>query len=89
MVWAVIGRIVFLTSGLFFVADGMPLALQEWLYYNPILHLTEWLRSGYYANYESRFLDPAYPLGFMLAVLLLGFAAERVFRADLLRGKVT
>jgi capsular polysaccharide transport system permease protein len=89
MVWTVIGRIVFLTSGLFFVADGMPLALQEWLYYNPILHLTEWLRSGYYANYESRFLDPAYPLGFMLAVLLLGFAAERVFRADLLRGKVT
>jgi capsular polysaccharide transport system permease protein len=87
MIWAMIGRIVFITSGLFFIADGMPLALQQWLYYNPILHLSEWLRSGYYADYESRFLDPVYPLAFMLAVLIIGFAVERVFRADLLRGK--
>jgi capsular polysaccharide transport system permease protein len=84
LVWKVVSRVLFLSSGLFFIADGMPIKIQALLYYNPILHLCEWVRSGYYADYESRFLDPTYPVGFMLVVLLLGFCCERVFRRTVL-----
>ena len=82
---SVLMRIMFFTSGKFFLADSLPRTLQEWLWYNPMLHVTEGVRSAFFRGFESRFLDPAYPVLCMLLLLFLGLASERVSRGKLMR----
>lgn len=76
-------RILFFASGKFFVADSLPPALRDWLWYNPLLHITEWVRSSFFSSFESRFYDWTYPVKFALVVLFLGLASERVTRYKL------
>ncbi|MCB1638925.1 MAG: ABC transporter permease, partial [Thiothrix sp.] len=78
-------RVMFFTSGKFFLADTLPPTLQEWLWYNPMLHITEGFRSAFFPGFESRFVDPGYPLFCILLLLFLGLASERVSRNKLMR----
>lgn len=73
-------RILFFTSGKFFVADTLPGTLKDWLWYNPLLHIVEWVRSAFFISYESRFYDPHYPMIFALVLVFLGLAGERLSR---------
>jgi len=79
-----VSRITMLTSGKFFIADSLPQNVQNILYYNPFLHLTEYARSAYYAGFESRFMDMRYPLTFAFVSLFIALVLERVFRNKLL-----
>lgn len=79
----VLSRVLFFTSGIFFVAEGLPKALQEWLWYNPVLHLTEWVRSSFFYGFESGFYDLSYPAICILFLLFMGLSAERVSRHKL------
>lgn len=87
LVWRVVSRTNFMTSGLFFVADGMPGPVKAILWYQPLLHTNEWIRSGYYASFESRFYDWEYPASVALGVLILGLLLERTERANILSTK--
>ncbi|HPE58891.1 MAG TPA: ABC transporter permease [Thiolinea sp.] len=78
-------RVMFFTSGKFFLADTLPPTLREWLWYNPMLHITEGFRSAFFPGFESRFVDPGYPLFCILLLLFLGLASERVSRNKLMR----
>lgn len=77
---SVLMRILFFTSGKFFIAGMLPVTLQEWLWYNPILHVVEWLRSAFFGGFESQFYDLSYPVMFALVMIFLGLASERVSR---------
>lgn len=79
----VLSRMLFFTSGIFFVADSLPQVIQDWLWYNPVLHLTEWVRSAFFHNFESRFYDLSYPGVCILFLLFMGLSAERVSRHKL------
>lgn len=79
----ILSRVLFFTSGLFFVADSLPQVLQDWLWYNPVLHLTEWVRSAFFHGFESRFYELEYPGYCTLFLLFMGLAAERVSRNKL------
>lgn len=79
----VLSRMLFFTSGIFFVADSLPQVLQDWLWYNPVLHLTEWVRSAFFHGFESRFYELEYPGYCTLFLLFMGLAAERVSRHKL------
>lgn len=72
--------VIFLTSGFAFVVDRMPQQTREIVLWNPLLHLVEWVRMGFYPGYECRSMDLNYV--FMIAVcsLVLGLAGERLFR---------
>lgn len=76
----VLTRVLFFTSGLFFLADSLPKELREYLWYNPVLHILEWTRSAFFAGFESNFYDLRYPLILLMVFLYLGLAAERVSR---------
>ncbi len=73
-------RVMFFTSGKFFIAGTLPATLQEWLWYNPLLHVVEWVRSAFFGGFESRFYDLSYPLMVALVMLFLGLASERLSR---------
>ena len=79
----VVSRVLFFTSGIFFVAEGLPPVLQDWLWYNPVLHLTEWCRSALFYGFESGFYDLRYPGVCILFLLFMALSAERVSRHKL------
>lgn len=82
-VWEMImrpaNRILFYTSGLFYLASSFPPQILKYLQYQPLLHTTEWLRSAYYSNFESTFADPGYAMWCSLVILFVGLLAHRVF----------
>ncbi len=73
-------RPLFYFSAIFYVPSRMPPYIVDVLEWNPVLHLIEWLREGYYPNYESTIVNPAYPLGIALVLTLVGLAGERATR---------
>jgi len=84
--WSIISRALFFTSGKFFLVEQMPPSAQEFLYYNPILHLVSWTRSGYYSEYNSTFLVPSFPIGMTLVLLFVALFLERTFRRKIVSG---
>ena len=76
----VLTRPLFFLSGIFYIPSLLPPEAIEILKWNPILHLVEWVRTGYYLNYESTVLDSRYPIGIATLLVLFGLAGERVLR---------
>ncbi len=82
--WRHVEKIVtsplFFLSGIFYVPSLLPPDILAYLSWNPILHAVEWMRDGFYPNYESSVLDRAYLLKSILALMVTGFSGERLFR---------
>jgi capsular polysaccharide transport system permease protein len=76
----ILTRPLFFISGVFYVPSQLPPQAREVLQWNPVLHLVEWFRNGFYPNYNSMVLDVWYPVGVGAAMLLIGLAGERLFR---------
>lgn len=76
----ILTRPLFFVSGIFYVPSQLPPQAREILQWNPVLHLVEWFRHGFYPNYNSMILNVWYPVGIGAAMLLLGLAGERLFR---------
>ena len=85
--WGLITRALFLTSGKFFLIEQMPRMAQEALYYNPILHLVSWSRTGYYEEYNSTFIDLKYPIIMAVVATFVGLVLERTFRIEIITAK--
>lgn len=77
----ILTRPLFFVSGLFYVPSQLPPQAREVLQWNPVLHLVEWFRHGFYPNYNSSMLNVWYPVGIGAAMLLLGLLGERLFRS--------
>ena len=78
-IYGILTRPLMFMSGVFFLAsDELPPAILDVLYYNPLLHCTEWLRSGFYSNWESRFVDFNYLIPFTVITLFLGLIMQRI-----------
>jgi len=63
-------RPLFWVSGVFFTVSELPDALRPYLYWNPLLHAVEIMRSGVFLDYESDFYDIRVPL-LMSALFLI------------------
>ena len=59
--------------------------LRYWLSWNPLFQCTDWLRTAYYAGYESGLLDRTYLLSTGVIALVAGFLLERGIRGKLLQ----
>jgi capsular polysaccharide transport system permease protein len=73
--WEIFTRPLFLASGVFILFEDMPPLLQDILWWNPLLHVTGWVRAGFYPNYHAEYASPAYVfgLGLSLTVVALVF----------------
>ena len=79
-IYGAISRPLYFMSGIFFTADFLSPAAYDILKYNPLLHLIEWFRSGFYTDFESTLYDRSYAVYFTLIVFTLGLIAERLTR---------
>jgi capsular polysaccharide transport system permease protein len=73
-------RILYFTSGVFYLPDAMPPAARNILAWNPVLHAITLFREGYYFGYKSNILDVGYLYKWAIAFALVAFVAEKVAR---------
>ncbi|WP_173931552.1 ABC transporter permease [Chelativorans sp. Marseille-P2723] len=73
-------RPLFIVSAIFYVPSYLPPQVIDWLKWNPVLHTVEWMRNGYYANYDSRVLDKFYVLSVAVCLIFIGLQGERLTR---------
>ncbi len=77
--------LMYFSSGALFMPSTLPENVQYWLWFNPLFHSVEWLRSAYYEGYAYGMLSRGYLIGFATALLFLGMLAERSMRGFLLQ----
>lgn len=64
-------------SGVFFIADLVPLFIRDVLVWNPLTHAIEWFRLGLYGHYLISTLDRDYLIDCTIFSLVLGLFAHR------------
>ena len=77
-------RILYFTSGVFFLPDAFPPAVRDVLAWNPVLQGITLFRMGYYGNYNSHMLDLKYLVLWSAISVLAAFLVERLARKALL-----
>lgn len=83
---AVLGRPLFLSSGLFFIADSIPGPVREYLLYNPLIHILELLRSAFFYEFESQYGDWGYATTWSLCTLAFGLLVHQAMRRKAIIG---
>ena len=71
-IWKILSRPLFIASGVIFIYEDMPNSVQNILWWNPVLHATGLVRSGFYPNYHASYVSLIYCFG--LAMTLIAFA---------------
>lgn len=70
--WPSFLRVQYFTCGVFYHPLEMPEDIRNLVLLNPLLHITEWMRQGYFHGYESPFLDLTYLFQWTIGALLAG-----------------
>lgn len=82
--WQIITRPLFLISGTFFLYDYMPTAIQNILWYNPLLHCIGLMRRGIYPTYEASYASQGYVIGVSVVLLVFGLLLLKRYHRVLL-----
>lgn len=72
--------VIWITSGVMFIPSSFPEYIRDILYYQPVVHLVEWMREAYYPGYNSLILDKTFVVGYALLFIACGLAIERFAR---------
>jgi capsular polysaccharide transport system permease protein len=73
-------RPLFWISGIFFIPEQLPEVARNVVLVNPVLHVVELVRDGYFATYNSQHLSIPYVMAWILGTLLVGLLLERGVR---------
>ncbi|MEM9128150.1 MAG: ABC transporter permease [Pseudomonadota bacterium] len=71
-VWSIATRPLFLASGIIFLYEDLPQTAQSILYYNPLMHITGLMRTGFYPMYNPQYIDIPFVILASLVPLFLG-----------------
>jgi len=76
-IWAILNRPLFIVSTVFFVFEAVPHPYRDLLWFNPIVHLTGYMRAGLFPGYDAAFVSPLYVGGIAGITLVLGLLLLR------------
>ncbi|MEM7238462.1 MAG: ABC transporter permease [Pseudomonadota bacterium] len=82
--WSILMRPMFILSGIIFLFEMIPAPYADFLWYNPLIHVTGLMRRGFYSTYEAAYVSPLYVIGLSLVCLTLGLVLLRRHHRDLL-----
>lgn len=84
IIWKIMSRPMFLASGVLFIYDDMPPLVQDILWWNPILHGTGLVRSGFYPNYYASYVSLEYCFGVALILITTGLLFLQAYHKKIL-----
>lgn len=85
LIWSIATRPLFLASGIFYIYEDMPQAVQEVLWYNPLIHLSGIMRTGIYPNYVPEYISIPFVLTVGLVTAALGLVLLGRYHRDILQ----
>lgn len=85
--WRIFTRPLMLISGVFFIMEDMPRAAQEYMWWNPIIHVTGLMRQGFYPNYHASYISELYVGGLGMVLLAFGLLFVRSNKTYLIEKK--
>ncbi len=77
-IYSALSRPLYFISGVFFTADFLSPEAYAMVQYNPLIHLVEWFRSGFFTSFNSNLYDQSYAVWVCLGVFIVGLVAERL-----------
>lgn len=77
---ALLGRPLFIGSGLFYPAEAMPEEVRHILLYNPLLHCIELLRNHFFYEMDSPYGSWVYAASWAVGTLLTGLLLHQTLR---------
>lgn len=84
-IWQIISRPLFVISGVFFIFEDIPQVFRDYLWYNPLIHITAELRRGLYATYEPTWVSPLFVFSVVMIPAVLGVLFLFEHHKDLLQ----
>ena len=70
--WVVLTRPLFIVSGVFFLFEDLPEWVQDFLWFNPVFHVTGEMRRGFYPTYAGDYISSSFAYGTAIGLLALG-----------------
>lgn len=83
-IWGIVTRPLMLVSGIFYIYEDLPESAQNILWYNPLIHLTGMMRTGFYSYYQPDYVSPTYVMLVALVPFFFGVLLLRRFSKDIL-----
>ena len=83
-IWGILNRPMFLISCIFFLFETVPQPYQDFLWYNPLIHVVGEMRAGFYSNYDAPYVSQLYVYGLSLSLAVIGLVLLRRFHRELL-----
>ncbi len=71
---------LYVMSGSYLPQNAMPPDVREYMAYNPLTQLVEWLRSAYYASYDPELINKSFIYWVGGISFMLGLVGERFLR---------
>ena len=82
--WTIVNMPLFILSGIFFTYEMIPAPYRDYLWFNPLIHITGLMRMGFYSTYRPDHISVAYVTGVSLACLAMGLLLLRRYHRELL-----
>jgi capsular polysaccharide transport system permease protein len=83
-VWGIVTRPLFFMSCVFFIFDDVPQPYQDYLWFNPLIHVVGQMRKSFYPSYPGDYVSPTYVFGVGLCLMAIGLALLVRYHRDLL-----
>ena len=83
--WSVIMRPMFIISGVFMLPDVIPQPWRDYILFNPLVHVIDLMRRGFYPSYDAPLFSGVYVLGTGAILLALGLLFLKRYHRDLLQ----
>ncbi|MFY0312375.1 ABC transporter permease [Leisingera sp. D0M16] len=87
VIWSIITRPLFLASAVIYLYEELPPLAQDILWYNPLVHITGLMRTGFFPTYTAAYVSPAYVIGASLVLTALGVVLMGRYHRDILNSR--
>ncbi|RDD64370.1 sugar ABC transporter permease [Thalassococcus profundi] len=82
--WSIVTRPLFFVSCVIYTFESVPQPLQDYLWYNPLVHIVGQGRSGIYATYDAQYVSVIYVCMISGTLVTTGLLLLRRYYRDLL-----
>lgn len=83
-IWTIVSRPLFLASAIIYIYEDLPPVAQDVLWFNPLVHITGLMRSGFYPMYNPSYISPTYVMLVAMILMVLGIMLLQRHHKDIL-----
>jgi capsular polysaccharide transport system permease protein len=84
LLWGIATGPLILLSAVIYLFEDLPLFAQNYLWYNPLVHITGLSRTGFYSTYNPSYISDIYVLACALIPAFFGVLLLRKYGRSIL-----